>query len=302
MKRTAVILVVLLHAAGAARGAGANAGTAGASFTRLAVAPEVVSLGGAYAALSGVNAVLVNPAGIAAHGHREVSLAWQRWVADITLGYAAAAVPVTGIGAFGLGMQYYTSGAMDRYDAAGTPLGDSFSANGLLLSVVYARPITDQLALGAGVKYVWEAIDDDGAVTFSLDLGGSYAVTDRLTLGLSLQNLLGEMRFIEQADPMPLLIRIGASYRLLPRLLAVVEFGVPGDADLTVGLGVQYTLEAGPVSVPLRLGYTTMTDIEGFAGLSVGAGCAWNGVLFDIAWLPAGELGSSFNVSLGYRF
>ncbi|MBI4218121.1 MAG: hypothetical protein HY610_03305, partial [Elusimicrobia bacterium] len=54
-----------------------------------------------------------------------------------------------------------------------------------------------------------------------------------------------------------------------------------------------------------RLGYNSRTtsDLDkGFSSLSAGAGYSWKGYGIDFAWVPFGNLGNTYRVSLTAKF
>ena len=72
----------------------------------------------------------------------------------------------------------------------GTGLG-STGLTDMALSAGYGRAVTESLSLGAGVKYIREAIADATGQAAALDLGALYAVPQvkGLSVGAAVQNI-----------------------------------------------------------------------------------------------------------------
>ena len=173
-----------------------NVGTASAMFKAL-LSPKVVSLGGAYSTFSDADSLLVNPAGISFAESKEVSVAYTKWLIDTSYGYLSLALP-TGIGSFGLSVNYFTAGEMDEYDANGNPTNNTFTANGILASLAYSRKLNEKIALGIGLKFYSETLDDKSASSPSADIGGIVSLNEKFKLAAAVQNLFGSIKFIDK--------------------------------------------------------------------------------------------------------
>lgn len=66
-------------------------------------------------------------------------------------------------------------------------------------------------------------VDEISTISFAIDAGISYKIFDKLNTGISIQNLGGKIKYSREGDNLPLTIRLGASYKFVPNLLAAVE-------------------------------------------------------------------------------
>ncbi len=278
-------------------------GTTAAVFTKIDVSPRVVSLGGAYTSLSDVNSVLTNPAGISKLENKELTFSWTQWLVETNLGYFAIGIPVSRIGNFAVGLKMFNAGEMEETDNSGNFTGRKFSASDMLVTIGYARNVTEKISVGTGIKYITQTIDKDSANTLSVDLGAQAGLTEKLNLGVAVQHLFGEIKFVSESYKLPLNFKFGASYLPLNNLLTSLDITVPSDNNILVGLGVEYQVKFNEFVLPLRAGYKTGLDIEG-SGISAGVGLGYKEfVRLDITWSPYGtDFGSALNAGLSFKF
>jgi len=128
--------------------------------------------------------------------------------------FLALASSVKGLGSFGIG--WVNAGVVDipRYNAQDVNEGAfNSSENAFLFSYAASfKPIR----LGAGVKVLHQKIDPDSTETKmgfgGLDVGALAEPVEAITVGLSVQNILGKI-----ADAkVPTILRVGTAVRLLP--------------------------------------------------------------------------------------
>lgn len=279
-----------------------NVGTTSAMF-KPTVSPKVSSLGGAYSTFNDADSLLVNPAGIARVENKEVSFAYTRWLVETSYGYLSFAIPISNIGSFGLAVDYFDAGKMDKIDPSGNFENETFSANGILTSLVYSRNVNEKISVGAGIKYIIQTIDDKTASTPSLDLGTLFVLNEKLKLAVVVQNLFGSVKFINEEDKLPLVFKTGGSYKLTENLITAVDINVPSDNNLSVNAGVEYSLKFNDFVIPIRAGYKS--GVDALIGISLGAGVGYKNIVYiNFCWTPAvSELEQqTFNAGLNFKF
>ena len=91
---------------------------------------------------------------------------------------------------------------------------------------------------------------------------------------------------------------------LKDRLRLALDITKYRDTDLFAGLGVEYLHPfSDGVSAALRAGYNSHRSAnDGLNEISFGAGINFHRGTFDLAWIPFGDLGSTFRYSLLIRF
>jgi len=278
-----------------------NVGTTSAMFKAL-ISPKVVSLGGAYSTFTDADSLSINPAGVSLAVSKEVSFAYTKWLVDTSYGYLSFVLP-TKIGGFGIAVNYFTAGDMDEYDANGNPTNKTFTANGILTSLVYSRKLNDKISVGIAGKFYSETIADRITYSPSADIGGIFVLNEKIKLGLSAQNLFGCIKFIEQEDKLPLVFKVGGSYKILKNLVTAIDVNLPSDNSANCGIGVEYNLGFKDFVIPIRAGYNTSTDA--LIGFSLGFGFVYKDKLgINLAWTPSiSELNQHvLNAGVSFKF
>jgi hypothetical protein len=208
--------------------------------------------------------------------------------------------PIKGGGAYGLSAQYLGSGDVPETDIDGNTLG-TYSSHYASYNISYGRRYTRKLSLGLTAKLIEAKIKDTSAHAFAGDLGAFYRYNDQLDLGAAVTNMGTPLKFVEQADPLPMALRVGAAYWPKPNWTMSLE-GVYRRYGLA---SVHTALEWRPMDlISLRAGYRTDTlrELSWIAGLSTGLGLHLWGHEFDYAWVPMGDLGTTQYFSLIIRF
>ncbi|MBI5242065.1 MAG: hypothetical protein HY922_00110 [Elusimicrobia bacterium] len=140
------------------------------------------------------------------------------------------------------------------------------------------------------------------------DFGARHQLKGKpLALGFSMLNVCRGMRFIEQTDPLPLTMAIGASYRLSGALqLAMDVRREIADKRTALGIGTEYAVFP---AFSLRMGYgsglaqaASRGALGALGGLGGGFGLKMGPCRADYTFTPFGELGNVQRISLGARF
>jgi hypothetical protein len=280
----------------------------------LALPARTEALGGASAAgAEGADALLTNPAGIAAlgqHSPADLSLSYNSLLETAYLGYGAFAKPIGKSGALAAGVVYFSQGAMTAYTNKGDPAG-SFAPQDMSAAAAYAHRF-ERFSLGGSVKFIRSVVDDVSGNTAAVDIGAQSKnvcmVGDRpLDLGAAITNIGPAIKMGGYSAPLPMRLAIGAVWHTSPVFDSSLDVNVPTDNDPYVGLGVEghfsFTRERSKAFI--RLGYNQKNgrDVDGLAGLTAGAGLdLLSSFRLDYAWVPLGDLGMQNRVTLAFRF
>ncbi len=274
----------------------AEPGTTGATFLKIGQGARPVAMGGAFSAVADdVNAVWWNPAGLTNLSRKEFTATHSQWFADIThqsLGYAQNWGARK---AFGAGLIYLGTTDQERSEW-GEDLG-SFNIRDLAFSLLFARQMNERISLGAGLKYISQKLHEEKASGIAFDLGGLYRDSENLVYGLSLHNIGGEIKFIEEGDPLPLNLKLGAAYKI-PRkdLTLAVDFNFPSYKEMRINVGTEYWFRK---LLALRGGWKSGYDL---GEMSLGLGFRQDDFLLDYAYVPYGDLGNTQRFSLTLKF
>lgn len=303
----------LLNSVGWAFGSD-QVGTSGAEFLKIGPGARPEGMGEAFTGLSDdIHAIYYNPAGLATLKNPELTGMHMQWFQSIQYEFAAFAYPTQNYGTWGFAV---TDLHTDNIDAR---TGDTDQANGQFSALEsayylsYANHVTDRLSLGGNVKFIRQSIDSVNANAYAADGGALYETGwHGVRLGGAVQNVGTQVKFVNESDPLPFLIRGGASVPLretnapdcFRNLLLSSDIIVPRDHQAGVALGGEYTghLFDG-LSYSLRSGYQSLnTDVTGLSGVSMGGGLTFGRVSFDFAWVPFGDLGNTYRYALHIKF
>jgi hypothetical protein len=302
-RKTISILSVIVLATSA--GYCASQGTSGAQFLEIVASPRAAALGSAFTAFADdVNSIAFNPAGLAFLKKNEIALVQNNWIQDISNQYLAFAVP-TSAGTFGLNVEYLSISNIVRRDNTGAADGTTFGSSNMSASLAYALCLGENFSFGLNIKSISETIDTSNASGVAGDFGLIYKASSKVNIGASVLNVGSNIKFIDEADPLPTTVKAGFMYAPVDSLKIGVDASMPNDADANYGAGIEYSLKAGEKLVfPIRVGYRSGNETDDqLSGFSAGCGVMFNNVLgIDFAWVPMGVLGNSMQFGLSYKF
>jgi hypothetical protein len=306
MKKLIPILVAALAAAQVA--GAADAGSSAAAFLKIGVGARAVGMGEAQAAAAeGPEALYWNPAGLAVDSRRAVSFTHNEWLDDVRYEYLGISYPLFNLGTVGFSAGRVGMGKLVGRDEEGNYTGD-FGASDMALSLGYGRRFFNFLAVGATAEYISSKIENESASA----IAGSVGVVADLPLpglaaGVSASNIGGELKFIDEGDPLPLAVRGGVAY-ILPFGSETNELMVAVDGvkfndrdDVMVNTGVEYWFMK---TIAARAGYKGNYDEDGLTG---GLGFRYSptanlGLLADYAYADMGVFGATHRITVGMQF
>jgi hypothetical protein len=294
-----------------------NAGTTSASFLKIGIGARPVSMGESFVAVADdANAIYWNPAGLAQIKNNEITATHNEWFQNIKYDFIGFIFHfgnnkgTGGISFAGL----YLSNLEERYwtlenpeDEPSTPSG-SFGAGSYFACFSYSNFIKN-LIYGINLKLIHENIDKYYATTFAIDLGILYPYSDVLTFGANLQNIGPGLTFIKKAYPLPLNIKLGASYHITSyNILFALDLNQPIDDYLHINFGIEYCFMN---MFEIRTGYRYKwfgNDLGPLSGVTAGVGIKLKqlfkdmDIKLDYAFVPYGDLGFTHRISLLIKF
>ncbi len=293
------ISVTLISIAGA-KGAGSSSGTT----LKQPVSAKSAGIAEAYTAFSGdVVSLHYNPSGLLSLEDKEVSFMYQSGFSgdnftSIIYGMNISSMTV------GASILYYDTGDIEVYDSDGNLMSDTGQRD-MILTVGGAREAFG-FPLGASIKVISSEIFGERATAFALDLGAQYRGFIRnLDLGLAVQNLGTELKYISRGDPLPLAIRPGALYRMdfrgNPLRFSLDLPYYVEEEEMLVLLGVEYTYMN---LMTVRSGYRlNLRDPSGEdESFNLGIGFTWKSYTVDYSMGITDDLSIPHRVSLQKRF
>lgn len=275
--RLAIAIVMVLLLPFQAEGAQIfeKVGTLGGQSLKIGVGARAAAMGDAYVAIADdATAVYWNPAGIARLSGQSISINHTAWPAEILFDQAAYVFNVKWIpGMIGVNVRALTM-SRDKVRTTYLPdgTGETFDAGEWAYGITYARSLTDKFSAGFSINYIQTGLDDVTGKSTTFDFGTLYDVGILgAKIGMSIQNIGGDMTFIDEKVKMPVFFRVGGSFSLLQRgesrLLTSAEFTHPPDNSEKLNLGAEYSFHD---YLFLRGGYKMNYDTEGMtAGFGV---------------------------------
>jgi hypothetical protein len=278
----------------------------GAAFLDIDSSAEAAALGGATtASCSRPDCLGQNPAGLAALKKPELLATHARWLLDTRFDVIGYAHPAS-YGTLAVGLKRLGLGLSQGRDSFRQKTGD-FRASDTAYSIGLGKEIPDltatgQTSLGASLHYIESKIGSDSASTLALDLGGRYRHQGgKISAGLAARNIGQGLKFLDQRDPLPTSLNLGALYYVRPQASLSVELKRSLAAErMDASLGAQYKILD---ALSLRAGYSSKTGAgSSLSGLSAGFGLDGKSFSADYGWTPFGDLGNVQRFSLAARF
>lgn len=203
-------------------------------------------------AISGIESVIVNPAGIATTRKSELVFGHTRWLggSDIGINTFGFSQALKNAGVIGVYVTSFDLGEFIR-TTEDNPDGElgTFHPTYMNLGVTYAKKFTDHIYVGTSIKMVHESIFDvkangiafDAGVQYRTNLGAADSLhSDRLKLGITLRNIGPTMKFA--GDGLTRRAFIDENYTSLVSRQSA-EFEIPS----VLNMGISYDLYAGDV-------------------------------------------------------
>jgi len=291
------------------------AGTTSATFLKLGVGARPVAMGSAFTGISDdVNAVLWNPGGLVNIEKKEFSFMHLEHFQGIKYNALCYALPFEkseSVLASGAGYLYTDDIAKTFIDedvySGYRDDGSFYRLEDKTFFVSFARMVAEDKALGVLVRWLSERIDTYEASGVSFDIGYLMLLSEKFSLGLSVQNIGGTIRFISVDEKIPLILRAGIGYTPYDngRLKVGIDISKASDYQPSVNCGVEYILIDSLLA--LRGGWRFKDlffddRLDDTSGLSLGVGLSFYKYSLDYAFVPYGILGYSHRISLSGRF
>ena len=287
-------------------------------FLRVETGAKASSLAGAFDTYTDdPNAMFYNPASLSTITNNKISAGFGKYLLDMNFGTLAYAQKYKDIGWFGIGVKYFDYGSFDRADESGTPTGETFNANDLMVSVGYGNFIYERINYGLTVKYIYSGIAEYKSSAIAMDFGMQYHMPEsQLSLSFGVLNLGAQLSsYISTKEKLPLDIRVGVSKRLehTPVRLNVTFSKLNESREKLIQHIKAFSIGAEFIFsdyVSARLGYDNESrqDMKlgtslGISGFSTGLGIRFaDKYVFDYSLNSLGKVGSTHRVNLGYIF
>jgi hypothetical protein len=264
----------------------------------------------------------------------DLNVSHTKGIADINYNAASAAIRIGNVGVLGLSLL-----AMDYGTFYGTRLAansqgyvetGTFSPSAYAAGVAFSQKVSDRFSYGVHLKYVSQNLGDawvaptGGSLTdpnlaigtraysqngLAMDIGAYYDfLYNGIRFGASLQNISREIRYENEAFPMPFAVSFGATIEPLRFLMdnpedefiLSFESRHPRDFNEKLKVGAEYHFFNTLIA---RAGYATNYDERGLtAGLGIRYSAGGFPVRADYAYQAFGIFGAVHHISLGISY
>jgi len=281
-----------------------SAGNTGLSFLKFGFGAKNIAMGDAGASGSNdVTSLFYNPAKLSLVDGTEFVFMHNEWIQDIRSELLGVKFDFLGL-PFGVGFNVTSIGDIEVHSRAVPEPESTFDANYFFGSISTGFAITDNIAAGFSIKYLYEGMLVDESTGLGFDLGLYYATPiEGLSASAAVRNLGSMNKLREEETKLPSEVRIGPSYNFV---LNDSKFEITTAAELQKYLDVDdLHLNFGAEIlynklVALRGGYQSGYESKSFTG---GLGLKWGSLSFDYALSPFQlGLGSGHSISLNFRF
>ena len=196
-----------------------QAGTGVYQFLDLPVSSRLAALGSANVSLrdNDINFAFANPALLTSETNNMIGLNMANYLADIQFGSAVYGRNFGDKNYFSIGIQYVDYGKFKYTTELNDQTGDTyFTAKDMALNIMYARPLTNRITVGATLKPVYSALETYTSFGLAMDAGVSYNDSANLfSAGLVLRNMGTQLKGyysdegVQHIEPMPFNVELG---------------------------------------------------------------------------------------------
>ncbi len=197
-----------------------QAGTGVYQFLDLPVSSRLAALGSINVSLhdDDINFAFQNPALLTSETNNMIGLNMASYLADIKFGSAVYGRNYGNKNYFAIGIQYIDYGTFQEATDLNVLTGQTFTAKDMALYLMYARPLTNRITVGATLKPINSVYETYTSYGVALDAGVSYNDSANLfSAGLVLKNMGTQLKgyYSEEGqqhlEPLPFDIQLGVS-------------------------------------------------------------------------------------------
>ncbi len=201
-----------------------QAGTGTYQFLDLPVSSRLAALGGTNISLhdNDINFAFQNPALLTSATNNMIGLNMANYLADIQFGSVIYGRNFGIKNYFSAGIQYVDYGTFKYANETNDQIGDQyFTAKDFALNIMYARPLTNKISVGATLKPVYSVYEMYTSIGLAMDAGVSYNDSASLfSAGLVFRNMGTQFKGYysdengQHFEPLPFDIQLGISQKL----------------------------------------------------------------------------------------
>jgi tetratricopeptide (TPR) repeat protein len=246
------------------------------------------------------SALFINPAGLAFLKQGELFMNSDFWLVDTFQETILLGIPAAPMGGLAIAGEYLNFGNFVGRDDSGS-LTNSYGADRLNLQAGWGFEVFRGLALGLSVQGQQTTLAGVAGSDLSSNLSLLWSPFAQFKLGAAYDHF----GVFSSASPESEMI-LGSSYQINfddhQTLLTAVSGTIGLNSVNYLQAGFEYGLQH---CFFVRAGYQDSlqdSGLQGLSGLTAGLGVVFSDLSFDYAYLPYGGLGTSHQISVGYRF
>jgi hypothetical protein len=301
--KTAIIPVLLMASMFSVSAVRADdgPGSAGAAYLLRPVGPKSIAMGEVKAALcDDPFNWLSNPATLPPMKKNGFGLFHSEWLLDTRYTSLSGNTRVSKWFTLGAGVIYEYGKDIQGYDALGQMTDPLKNYNYQALVGLGFGPAAD-FSAGVNLKYFRETLSEWSAGGYGFDIGVFYDMPFAgVNVGLTVQNVGPDIKFIDKEEPIPTTVRAGAVYTTAAAASNVgfslgLDFVKPRFESPYLGAGLELAIVG---TVAIRGGWCGRKDRAG-DGFTFGTGIAVDDrIAVDYAATSYGDLGLQHIISL----
>ncbi|MDD5686658.1 MAG: PorV/PorQ family protein [Elusimicrobia bacterium] len=249
----------------------AGVGTNTAAFLKEDIGARMSGMGSAFSAVADdTNLIFVNPAGLNYITSPEIATMYNKSIIDTYYGFLGAVLPLQNCT---LGFSYlrYDGGNIEINHLDGTSEKVKAESDSTFILGAGSN-LSEEFFFGFNGKFISSELGEKySASTITGDLGVIFRpVDDRLSIGVSFLNLVGELKYNKVSESLPMTIRSGIAYKVVDlkrhSLLLAFDTVKNKSEDVKFNLGSEYWFSQ---LLALRVGYKISDSITFGLGLNM---------------------------------
>uniref|UniRef100_A0A7C6EAM8 PorV/PorQ family protein n=1 Tax=candidate division WOR-3 bacterium TaxID=2052148 RepID=A0A7C6EAM8_UNCW3 len=283
-----------------------NFALANSGLTSLKICPavrEAAMANTGVASAQGPQAIYFNPATIGFYQNFLASLYYAKWFSDMHHQSLFVTRP-TKIFNIGVGIVNFSYGKVEYRDTKPTdePI-DYFIPQDYSLFLTLSRALDSRTAIGVSGKFYYQKILDKTASSGGIDVGLKLDVMPKLSLGFSIINFGGTLRYLREKFWLPTEAKAGANLKFDlgttgSSLIGAIDCSyLPYDKRLHLGIGAEFALNN---FLFLQGGFRPFSETNKF---STGLGFKLKSFRIEYSFSPyTYDLGITHRFALGFGY
>ncbi len=255
-------------------------------------------MGKAFCAMSDdVSAVYYNPAGLGQIKRGQINLEHTKWFEDVGYTCVSGVYPLGIVGIGGFANMLLTDEMQTTTEAQPQGTGKTFRETDGIFGVSCGINLTEHISVGGTGKICSQRIEDKSALGLAGDFG-FLCKTKHVGLGLALQNIGTDMKFIDKGFALPATIRTGLAWTNSWLTVSGGMTNILPEKKMIACIGLEGWILN---TIALRGGY----DSEDGHGVTAGFGVKTPGqtsLQIDYAYLPYEKFEAAHRLSASVRF